>query len=69
MIQDLKINENLWYLDMTLHSLGYYKFDSDIIKLLNELKTLVDKKLYTNFNPEGHDIKEQYLVMHYLFEK
>lgn len=65
MQEEVKLDENLLYLSNILFTLDNYKFDSDIIKLLNELKILVDKKMYSNFNLECRDIIKYELIARY----
>lgn len=44
------IDKNLYHLQNVLFDLDNYSFDSDIIALLNDLKTLVDNKLLSNID-------------------
>lgn len=69
MFQEIEVDSNLYHLENVLFDLDSYKFDKDIIKLLNDLKTLVDKKLYSTFNPNGYDIIDQRLFVKYSFKK
>lgn len=64
-VETIKLDRNLLHLENVIFDLDFYKFDSDIIKLINELKTLVDKKLYSNLNYNNLDIVEQELIMKY----
>lgn len=50
MTKNIVINEDLWFLEHILFLLDNYKFDEDIIKILIQLKNLVDKKIYQNYN-------------------
>lgn len=68
-VQTLKVDRNLLHLENVIFDLDCYKFDSDIIKLLNELRTLVDKKLFSNLNYNDLDIVEQELFIKFYFEK
>ena len=68
-IEELEVNEDLIHLEHVLFDLDGYKFDRDIIKLLNELKSLVDKKLYSNFNLKGRDIEEQQMYIRFKLKK
>ena len=45
MIEELQVEENLIHLEKVLFDLDNYRFDKDVITLLNQLKSLVDKKL------------------------
>lgn len=67
-IETLKVDRDLLHLEDVLLYLDNYRFDSDIIKLLNELKTLVDNKLYSKLNYTGLDIIEQELIMKFYLE-
>lgn len=44
------IDKNLYHLQNVLFDLDNYSFDSDIIALLNDLKSLVDNKLLSNID-------------------
>lgn len=44
------IDKNLYHLQNVLFDLDNYSFDSDIIALLNDLKSLVDNKLLFNID-------------------
>lgn len=68
-VEELKVDEALIYLENLLFSLDAYKFDRDVISLLNDLKTLVDKKLYSNFNLKGLDIMTQEMYIRFKLKK
>ena len=67
--ETLKVDRNLLHLEDVLFDLDYYEFDNDIIKLLNDLKNLVDKKLYSNSNYNNLDIVEKELIIKFYFKK
>ena len=54
-IEDIVVNKDLIHLQNILFDLDNYSFDKDIIKILNELKCVVDNKLFKNFNVNGFD--------------
>lgn len=64
-IEELPVDENLIHLEHVIFDLDSYKFDRDILSKINELKTLVDKKLYSNFNLKGRDIEEQQMYIRF----
>lgn len=64
-VEELQVDENLIHLENVILDLDSYKFDRDVIALLNQLKSLVDKKLYSNFNLKGLDIKEQQMYIRF----
>lgn len=66
---ELIIDENLLHLEHVLLDLDLYKFDRDVIKLINELKSLVDKKLYSSIGYDDYDIAEYELKMIFHLEK
>lgn len=66
---DLNIDYGLFYLEQVLFSLDDYNFDSDIIKILNDLKTLVDKKLYSKLNLFDNNISNQELFIRFYLNK
>lgn len=68
-VQTLKVDRNLLHLENVIFDLDNYEFDSDIIKLLNELKTLVDKKLFSNLNYNDLDIVGEELFLKFYFKK
>lgn len=65
MIEELQVEENLIHLEKVLFDLDNYRFDKDVITLLNQLKSLVDKKLYSNFNLNNRDIEEQQMYIRF----
>lgn len=68
-VKELQVDENLIHLENVIFDLGSYKFDRDVITLLNQLKTLVDKKLYSNFNLKGRDVVEQKMYIRFKLKK
>ena len=64
-LEELQVDENLIYLENFIFDLERYKFDKDVIVLLNQLKSLIDKKLYSNLNLKGRDIVEQKMYIRF----
>lgn len=64
-IEELKVDANLVHLENVLFDLDSYSFDKDILKLLSDLKELVDKKLYSDFNKDNLDIKDLEIIYKY----
>ena len=64
-LEELQVDENLIYLENFIFDLERYKFDKDVIVLLNQLKSLIDKKLYSNLNLKGRDIVERKMYMRF----
>ena len=52
----LIVDDNLLYLQKILLDLKAYRFDKDISKLLNDLRNLVDSKLYSNLDLEDFEV-------------
>ncbi len=52
MNKELVVNRSLYHLLEVLLDLDNYQFDNDVVKILNDLKTLVDSKIYSSFNFE-----------------
>lgn len=50
MNKELVVNRSLYHLLEVLLDLDNYKFDKDIIAILNQLKSEVDKKIYSSFS-------------------
>ena len=48
MKKEIEVDFNLFHLLYVLLDLDNYKFDNDILELLNELQTLVNSKIYKN---------------------
>lgn len=69
MYEKLEVDKNLYHLENVLFDLDSYKFDADIIKILNDLKFLVDKKIYSNFNQNGYDIIDEKIIIEFLLKK
>ena len=68
-VEEISIDENLWHLENVLFDLDNYTFDKDILKLLNELKQLVDNKLFSNFNKNNLDIESFEVIFKYYLKK
>lgn len=64
-VEELQVDEDLIHLEHVIFDLDSYKFDRDVIALLNQLKSLVDKNLYSNFNLKGRDIEEQQMYIRF----
>lgn len=64
-VEELQVDDDLIHLEYVIFDLDSYKFDRDVIALLNQLKSLVDKKLYSNFNLKGRDIEEQQMYIRF----
>ena len=64
-IEKLKVDESLLHLQNVLFDLDNYSFDRDILELLNTLKSLVDNKLYSNFNLNNLDIEKTEIIVKY----
>ena len=66
MVEEIKVNIDLLYLENVLFSLDAFQFDKDIIKLLNELSSLVSKKLYSSCSFDKDVMGTEYkTVFHY----
>lgn len=64
--ENLVIDFNLLYLNNLLLDLDNYSFDNDVLKLLNRLKCVVEKKLYSNLKyPDLNAIKEELIIKYY----
>ena len=62
-VKELTVDENLLHLQNVLFDLDTYKFDREILKLLIELKSLVDKKMFSNLNLEKYDVEKQEVIL------
>ena len=69
MYKEIPVDRNLLHLQNVIFDLDNYEFDSDIIKLLNELKTLVDKKMFSNYDFENYNIQSSDVVLRYFINK
>lgn len=67
--KELKVDDNYYFLLNWLFVLDNYKFDSDIIKLINELFTLVNKKIFNGMDFENLDICNQETIIRYYLKK
>lgn len=67
--KDIEVDRNLYHLMNLLFDLDRYNFDSDIIRLLNELKTLVDKKLFANYDFSNYNIMSEKIVIRFLLNE
>ena len=66
MYKDIVVDRNLYHLMNVLFDLDSYKFDKDIIKILNDLKNLVDKKMFSNFDFSNYNIQSNDIVIRFL---
>lgn len=55
---EIEVDRNLYHLQEVLFDLDNYSFDSDILKLLNELTTLVNNKIFSG-QPEANGILDK----------
>lgn len=69
MYKEVVVDSNLYHLENVLFDLDHYKFDRDVIKLLNQLKTLVDNKLWSGLDFENYNIMDEKIIVRYLLEK
>ena len=69
MYKEIVVDRNLYHLLDVLFDLDSYKFDSDIIEKLNDLKVLVDKKLWSNTNLSGYDILDEKIIIRFSLQK
>ncbi len=52
---EIFIDKNLLHLQNILFDLDNYKFDNDIVRLLDKLMLLVNDKIYKNFDFSKYD--------------
>lgn len=64
-----ELDINLFHLHYSIMDLQAYKFDYEIIKQLDILKSMVEKRLYCDPIPKGHDIKDTKAKIVYYLEK
>lgn len=69
MYQEFEVNEHLIYLDNLLLGMQHCIFDKDVLKKLEELQKLVDKKLYSKLKTDPYDIANSKLIYRYWLEK
>ena len=69
MYKEIPVDRNLLFLSEVLFALDSYTFDSDIIKLLNDLSFLVNKKMFSNYDFENYNIQASDVVLRYLINK
>ena len=69
-IERLKVDENLLYLENVLFDLDNYSFDKDILNLLIDLKSLVDSKLYSklDLNNLNLDVVKKNIIIEYYYK-
>ena len=64
MYREVEVDVGLYNLSQVLMYLDNYKFDNDIDKILNKLKKVVDKKMFSNY-----DIYDEKIIIKYLLKK
>lgn len=71
MTEEKVIDENLLHLENVLLDLDNYKFDQEIISLLNDLKSLCDKKLYSvfSFHNTDKEIEKSEVIIKLYYDK
>lgn len=69
MYKEIPVDRNLLFLSEVLFALDSFTFDSDIIKLLNDLSFLVDKKMFSNYDFENYNVQAEDVVLRYLINK
>ena len=69
MYKEIPVDRNLLFLSEVLFALDSYTFDSDIIKLLNDLSFLVNKKMFSNYDFENYNVQANDGVLRYLINK
>ncbi len=67
--REIVIDNNLYYLEYVLNDLDKYKFDDDIVDLLNRLKTLVNDKMWGNVELNDYDILDDKIKIQLFLEK
>lgn len=69
MYKEIEVDINLYYLECILFDLDKYKFDSDISNLLNDLKILIDKKIWSNVKLDGTYVIDDKIKIKLFLEK
>lgn len=69
MYKEVEVDVNLYHLEFILFDLDNYKFDSDIISILNDLKSLVDKKIWSNIKLEESYVIDDKIKLKLFLEK
>lgn len=69
MYKEIEVDRNLYHLLNVLFDLDSYQFDREVIALLNQLKSLVDKKLWSGLDFEDYNIMDEKIIVRYLLEK
>lgn len=69
MYKEFEVNEHLIYLENLLLGLQHCIFDKDVLKILEELQRVIDKKLYSKLTKEQSDIADSKLIYRYWLEK
>ena len=65
MYKDILVDANLLHLQNILFDLENYSFDTDIIRLLNDLKSLVDNKMYHNYTFSNYNVMDKFIIVRY----
>ena len=63
----IEVDYNLLYLSNILFDLDSRHFDEEVSKLLDELRFLLDEKMYSKLNLKNRDVINQKLIMKYFF--
>lgn len=65
---EFNVDQNLYLLENYLYMLDSLEFDSEIKCILEQLKSIVNEKLYKDFSEE-YDILDSKLKVEYLLKK
>lgn len=69
MYKEFEVNEHLVYLDNLLLGMQHCIFDKDVLKALEKLQKIVDRKLYSKLKTAPYDIADSKLIYRYWLEK
>lgn len=69
MEKEFDIDINLFYLENILFDLDKYNFADDITKKLNELKNLVEQKMWGHDDLAGYDILDEKIKIQLFLKK
>lgn len=59
---EIKVDENLLYLEKVLDDLSCYVFDDEINDILTKLGSIVKNKLYSNLNLSNKEILDYEII-------
>ena len=67
--KEILVDRDLYHLQNVLFDLDDYRFDADILQILNNLKSLIDQKLYGQYDFENYNVQDKKIIVRFIIQK